>query len=93
MAKDSRFDGDRMFSGFVLGLLAGAIWALFKGPRIRIRVRLPDMEEARERIENARAALRDTLENVTPSDPVDSSIAEGKEAARRRRAELGLKDR
>ncbi|MFW5771811.1 MAG: hypothetical protein ACOCZH_00705 [Phototrophicaceae bacterium] len=92
MAKNPRFDGDRMFSGFVLGLLAGALWALFKGPRVRVRLRLPDMEAARQRIKEAKTALRDTLENVTPSDPVDNSIAEGKEAARRRRAELGLND-
>lgn len=93
MAKNTRFDGDRMFSGFVLGLLAGGLWALFRGPRIQARLRLPDMELARQRVEEARLSLRDRLESLSPSDPVDDSIAQGKEAARQRRAELSPRDR
>lgn len=34
--------------------------------------------------------LRGSIEKAIPNDPIDESIAEGKAAARKRRAELGL---
>jgi hypothetical protein len=88
MGKTQRLDNDKVFSGFMLGLIAGGVIALFKGPRIRPG----NLEETRKTLKSARNAIVDTLETVTPSDPVKDSIAEGKEAARRRRADLGLTD-
>jgi hypothetical protein len=83
MSKES-FPNDRtLFAGFRLGLLIGATVTFFRGPRYY----LP------EKLGGATDSLRDTIESVTPSDPIEESIAEGKEAARRRRSELGLDER
>jgi len=68
--------------GFVIGMLLGGIGALFKAPK---RLFLN-----RERLAETGQSLRSKLEAVAPSDPVADSIAEGKAAAQRRRAQLGL---
>lgn len=72
----NRLDNSKVFAGFRLGLLIGALVALFKAPRIRLR----DDADGGKGI----------ISQMKPADPITKSIAEGKEAARRRRAELGL---
>ncbi len=68
--------------GFVIGLLVGGIGALFKAPK--------HIQISRSQLEETGQILRSKLESVVPSDPIAESIAEGKAAARRRRAQLGL---
>lgn len=75
---------DAAFAGFRLGLLIGALVALFKAPRIRVK-------GMQRQIADASKEIRDKIENTVASDPMSESIAQGKEAARRRRAELGRK--
>jgi hypothetical protein len=87
MSDDRPLDDEKLFSGFILGLFIGVLVGLVKAPRIR----LDDFIQSGH-VEKAGSALRDTLEAVKPADTVGSSIAEGKEAARRRRSELGLDD-
>lgn len=72
-------DGGLLVSGFVIGLLVGAITALFNGG-----------SRARQGLLETGETLRDKLESIVPTDPIAESLAEGKAAARRRRAELGL---
>jgi gas vesicle protein len=68
--------------GFVIGLLVGGIGALFKAPKHGMF--------SRSQLEEAGHNLRSKLESVVPTDPIAESIAEGKAAARHRRAQLGL---
>lgn len=70
--------------GFVIGLLAGGLAALFKLPR-----RSPI---TRQQLAETRQTLRSKLEPIAPVDPLAASIAEGKEAARRRRDQLGIRN-
>lgn len=72
-------DTGRMIAGLLLGLVLGGVVALFRIKR--------SGAEAREQLGEG---LRDLEEAITPSDPVAESIAEGKAAAQRRRAELGF---
>lgn len=72
-------DGGLLVSGFVIGLLVGAITALFNGG-----------SRARQGLLETGETLRDKIESIVPTDPIAESLAEGKAAARRRRAELGL---
>lgn len=89
---------DAAFSGFRLGMLVGALFALFNAPRIRIVQLLRNLTETGSGLSDklhqagndAAKGLRDKLTSLTPSDPINDSIAEGKAAARRRRTELGL---
>lgn len=67
--------------GFLLGLIAGGMAALFGAPR--------SGAVTRQQLADTGQALRSKLDHVVPADPVAESIAEGKAAARRRRAELG----
>ncbi len=67
-----------VFSGFFFGVIVGAFITLLRGPRIRLK---------RENLSHAKTYIRDAL---TVVDPIKQSIAEGKEAARRRRSDLGL---
>lgn len=93
-------DDDATFSGFRLGLLAGALFALFNAPRIRIVQLLQNLTETGAGLSDklhqagndAAKGLREKLTSLTPGDPINDSIAEGKAAARRRRTELGLDD-
>jgi hypothetical protein len=66
----------------VIGLLVGGIGALFKAPK--------HVHISRSQLEETGHLLRSKVESIVPSDPIAESIAEGKAAARRRRAELGL---
>jgi hypothetical protein len=76
-------DQSALFSGFRLGLFAGAIVALFKAPRIRI-FRLASLD----RLQQMGSDVRDRIESVIPQDTISRSLDEGKEVARRQRAAL-----
>jgi gas vesicle protein len=71
--------GGALFVGFVMGLVVGSLFALFNAPE-------SGDETRRKLTEN----VRNTLESITPTDPIAEGIAEGKAAAHRRRIELGL---
>ncbi|NWF68592.1 MAG: YtxH domain-containing protein [Chloroflexi bacterium] len=67
-----------VLSGFLLGLLAGALVALFASPQ--------SGKTMRQHLSSVGQSVRGKLE----ADPLADSIAAGKAAARRRREELGL---
>jgi gas vesicle protein len=75
-------DDRAILAGFLVGLLVGGLVGLFNIPK--------NSSSLRQRFANVGQAVRGKLENVTPSDAVADSIAEGKAAARRRLEELGL---
>jgi gas vesicle protein len=76
-------DGGSLAWGALIGLVLGGVAALFLTPR--------SGAETRRQISVTGQELREQLEDmVIPPDPLDESMAEGKAAARRRRAELGL---
>lgn len=78
-----------VITGVFWGMLAGGLWALLRGPRLSVS---ETIAASRERITEAGTELRERVEAVAPRDPISESIAEGKAAARRRLAELGLSD-
>ena len=75
-----QLDSNKVFSGFRLGLLIGGAVALFKAPRISI---------FRQRNSEEGSTVNSLMKRVQTVDPIAKSIAEGKEAARLRREELG----
>lgn len=76
-------DSSSLIWGAVIGFVLGGIVALFLSPR--------SGAETRQQISATGQEIREQLEDVvTPPDPLDESMAEGKAAARRRRAELEL---
>jgi len=75
-----QLDDRATFSGFLTGMILGGVLTLLRGPRLPWR-RLGD---------NPAKAGRKLIMAITPTDPIRDSIAEGKEAARKRRADLGL---
>lgn len=80
---DNALNMGALIWGFLMGLVIGGAAALFRTPRSgnEMRQLLAESEQnVRQKIEAA----------VIPADPVAESMAEGKAAARRRRAELGL---
>lgn len=85
-ANDNSLDGGMLIFGLAVGLVAGAVVGLLNAPRSGLATRTRITSSVNETGEN----LRHTVERVVPSDPVGESIAEGKAAARRRRAELGF---
>jgi hypothetical protein len=79
---NNSLDSGLLVSGFIFGLLVGGVFALFRTPkRGAIRQQLSETGET----------LRQKIESVVPADPIAESLAEGKEAARRRQAELGMR--
>lgn len=83
MSRRDELDGGALTFGFVFGLIVGSLVALFRAPR--------SGAETRRQISETGQELREQIEEVvTPVDPLAESMAEGKAAARRRRAELGL---
>ncbi len=81
--RDDGLDSGLLFFGFLVGLVIGSIAALFKAPR--------NADQMRQQISDSGDALRNKLEAaVSAADPLSESLAEGKAAAQRRRAELGL---
>lgn len=81
--RNDGLDSGLLFLGFLVGLLIGGVAALFKAPR--------NADQMRQQISDSSDALRNKLESaVSAADPLSESLAEGKAAAQRRRAELGL---
>jgi gas vesicle protein len=78
-------DAGALTWGFVTGLILGGLIMLFRAPRSGLATR--------RQISSTGQQLRTQIETaLTPVDPVAESLAEGKAAARRRRAELGLNE-
>ncbi len=69
--------------GIVGGLIVGALAGLFASRR-------SGTETRREIARSGQALVSRIEETVTPADPLAESMAAGKAAARRRRADLGL---
>lgn len=82
---ENTLDTGMFVAGFVLGLLAGVIAALFKIPQ--------SGKQTRQQLGETGDHLINKLESVVPSDPIAEGLAEGKAAARRRQSELGLGNR
>ncbi len=79
-----RLDEGVLFWGFWLGAFVGAVVTLLRSSRRGLLLGWsPDWGRVRDRGK----ALQQRLE---PVDPVAQSIAEGKQAAQRRRAALGV---
>ncbi len=82
--REFRLPEQGVLAGFFWGAVLGGVVALVRAPRLH----------ATEKLQQLQTGVRDRLEQletaVTPSDPIDESLAEGKAAARRRLAELGL---
>lgn len=90
MAKNAKADGFELDGGLFLwgtlfGLLAGGIVTLLTAPKSGASFR----RQLRGSVEQTTNTLRERAESIVPTDPVEESLAEGKAAARRRRAELG----
>lgn len=74
-------DSGVLVSGFIVGLIIGSIFALFRAPKRGV---------IRQQLTETGENLRQRIEAAVPTDPIAESLAEGKAAARRRRAELGI---
>ena len=74
-------DTSTLIIGFIIGLLTGGIAALFRAPGKE--------QPLGQQISETSNLLRNKLESFAQSDPISESLAEGKAAARQRRAELG----
>jgi gas vesicle protein len=72
--------------GLVIGGAAGAIFGLLKAPRSGAATR----QYLTYGITQTGESIREKIDDVVTADPVGESIAEGKAAAQRRRAQLGL---
>jgi gas vesicle protein len=79
-------DSGALIWGLLLGLIVGGLAALFKAPISGKAFR----EQVSESVNTTGQNLRSAVEAAVPADPVAESLAQGKAAARRRRAELGL---
>jgi hypothetical protein len=91
MSEQRERDG-ALFRGLLLGMFFGAVWGTLRGPRLRDS--LATLAASRQRLNDAATqageSLREKVETALPRDPVADGIAEGKAAARRRLAELGI---
>lgn len=76
-----QLDDDALLSGFLTGLVIGGVSAFFAGPRIRLETLIPRRQQVTEAVEGATQTIRDRVN----TDPLQESIEEGKEAARKRR--------
>lgn len=80
-------DGGAAVAGLLIGLAGGLLWGLLNAPRSGAATR----RQITSTVSETGETIREKIDAVVPSnDPVSESIAEGKAAARRRRAELGL---
>lgn len=79
MRRDVELDGGMLAVGMLIGMATGALIALFTAPK--------SGRAFREQVSETGQQLRSS---VTPPDTIAESMAEGKAAARRRRAELGI---
>lgn len=84
--RSSGLDSGLLARGFVYGLVIGGVVALFTLPKSGQRLR----RDLSQSVNTTGQQLRATIDAAIPPDPVEESIAEGKAAARRRRAELGI---
>jgi hypothetical protein len=71
--------------GILLGLIVGGLVTLFKSPVHGLALR----PRTRPSAQSINADIRYSSASVIPSDPVATSLEEGRAAARRRRADLG----
>ncbi len=81
---ENSLDIGLLLGGFVVGLIAGGLAALFRTPR--------SGNDVRQQLAESGDSIRGKLESVIVNDPLAESMAEGKAAARARRLELGFKD-
>ncbi len=79
-------DAGWLVFGLLIGLVIGGLYGLLNAPDSGSATRKHLFAGVTETGE----ALRNRIESVVPADPVAESMAEGKAAAARRRAELGL---
>lgn len=79
--KGFKADGSWLAWGLLLGLALGAAAALFYAPRSGVDFR----QWLSQRAEQAAGDAKAKIESVAPADTIAQSMAEGKEAARRRR--------
>jgi gas vesicle protein len=89
---NNNLDGGLLVFGLLVGLVAGGVVGLLNAPRSGRATRSGISQSVNETGESLRQTVESTVERVTPTDPIGESIAEGKAAARRRRAELGLSE-
>ena len=85
MQKNNGLDNTTLIAGFLFGLIAGVAAALFKPAS--------SSEPITHQIGEATHLLRNKIESIAHIDPISESLAEGKAAARQRRAELGSGNR
>jgi len=85
-ANEFEIEPGALIFGMLVGILFGAIVALFKFPKTGRSLR----EDVSTSLAATGQQLRARVEAAIPTDPVAESLAEGKAAARRRRGELGL---
>ncbi len=71
--------------GAIVGFIVGGLVTLITAPKIGSGKR-PPIAEATEQVKT-----RIIPAITTPADPVEDSLSEGREAARRRREDLGVK--
>lgn len=81
---ENSLDSGLLIGGFIIGLIVGGVAALFRTSR--------SGTEVRQQIVESGDNIRGKIESAIVTDPVAESMAEGKAAARRRRAELGFND-
>ena len=86
--KEETISGTALVWGLLLGMIAGGLVALFRIPVSGKVVR----QQISDSVTATGQNLLSTVESVVPTDPVAESLAAGKEAARRRRAEFGLSE-
>jgi gas vesicle protein len=72
--------------GMGIGMLIGGVFTLFNAPQSGSKTR----QQITNLFTHTGDTLRTKIDQVVTADPVAESMAEGKAAARRRRAELGL---
>ncbi len=84
--QSNQIDAGWLVFGLLIGLVAGGLYGLFNAPDSGIATRKRLFAGVTETGET----LRNKIESAVPADPVAESMAEGKAAAARRRAELGL---
>lgn len=77
-----------LLSGLIFGLLVGGVLGLFFAPGSGRSVR----QQLSGTVNDAGQTLKDRIDQAVPTDPVAESLAEGKAAARRRRAERDSDD-
>ncbi len=84
--RSNEIDAGWLIFGLLIGLVAGGLYGLLNAPDSGIATR----KRLFAGVSETGDTLRSRIENVVPADPVAESMAEGKAAAARRRAELGL---